>query len=104
MISLKASMTCRSKSYVCLAMRSAVFIKFLPARGAQCRLYVKRGHSGIVNPSRNRKSGTGNPPPTAGAPALDPTGGGLGEKEHKLPRPQPTQSPASHGRSYAAQV
>src|SRR5262249_6416789 len=30
---------CRSKSYVCLAMRSAVFIKFLPARGAQCRLY-----------------------------------------------------------------
>src|SRR5215211_7003934 len=37
MISLKASMTCRSKSYVCLAMRSAVFITFLPARGAQCR-------------------------------------------------------------------
>src|SRR5215510_15852686 len=37
MISLKASMTCRSKSYVCLAMRSAIFIKFLPARGAQCR-------------------------------------------------------------------
>src|SRR5215471_1572052 len=37
MISLKASMTCRSKSYVCLAMRSAAFIKFLPARGAQCR-------------------------------------------------------------------
>ena len=30
-------MTCRSKSYVCLAMRSAVFIKFLPDRGAQCR-------------------------------------------------------------------
>src|SRR5262249_31853258 len=30
-------MTCRSKSYVCLAMRSAAFIKFLPARGAQCR-------------------------------------------------------------------
>src|SRR5262247_4138468 len=42
MISLKASMTCRSKSYVCLAMRSAAFIKFLPARGAQCR--VKRCH------------------------------------------------------------
>src|SRR5215475_12602932 len=37
MISLKVSMTCRSKSYVCLAMRSAIFIKFLPARGAQCR-------------------------------------------------------------------
>src|SRR5499433_3146325 len=36
---LKASMTCRSKSYVCLAMRSAAFIKFLPARGAQCRFY-----------------------------------------------------------------
>ena len=33
-----------------------------------------------MNPFRNRKSGTGNPPPTAGAPVLDPTGGGLGEK------------------------
>jgi hypothetical protein len=29
-----------------------------------------------VNPLRHRKSGTGNPPPTAGAPALDPTGEG----------------------------
>src|SRR5215471_2138006 len=42
MISLKASMTCRSKSYVCLAMRSAAFIKFLPARGAQCRSQDRR--------------------------------------------------------------
>ena len=25
-----------------------------------------------MNPFRNQKSGTGNPPPTAGAPALDP--------------------------------
>jgi Transposase zinc-binding domain len=31
-----------------------------------------------VHPSCNRKSGTGNPPPTAGAPALDPTFGGIG--------------------------
>src|SRR4030095_16066778 len=38
MISLKASMMCRSKSYVYLAMRSAIFIKFLPAKAAQCRL------------------------------------------------------------------
>src|SRR5215470_15113008 len=35
---LKASMMCRSKSSVCLAMRSAVFIKFLPAKAAQCRI------------------------------------------------------------------
>src|SRR5215510_14880468 len=46
MISLQASMTCRSKSYVCLAMRSAVFITFLPARGAQCRLKKRHDHDG----------------------------------------------------------
>src|SRR4029453_6422701 len=39
MISLKALTACRSKSSGCLAMRSAVFIKFLPAKAAQCRLY-----------------------------------------------------------------
>jgi hypothetical protein len=32
----------------------------------------KRSHGGTVNPSRNRKDGTGNPPPTAGAPELHP--------------------------------
>src|SRR5262245_24921364 len=37
MTSLKAFMRCRSKSYGCLAVRSAVFIKFLPAKAAQCR-------------------------------------------------------------------
>src|SRR4029434_10853098 len=42
MISLKASMRCRSKSFVCLDKRSAVFIKFLAARGAQCRLKIYR--------------------------------------------------------------
>jgi len=31
-----------------------------------------RGHGGNVNPTRNRKSGLGNPPPTAGAPELYP--------------------------------
>jgi integrase/recombinase XerC len=36
-------MTCRSRSYGCLAMRSAVFIKFLPAKGAQCRLNTLSG-------------------------------------------------------------
>src|SRR4030095_2029867 len=41
MLSLKAFMTCRSKSYGCLAMRSAAFIKFLPAKAAQCRLQDK---------------------------------------------------------------
>ena len=35
------------------------------------------GHGGMVPPSRHRKRGTGNPPPAAGAPALDPYGGGL---------------------------
>src|SRR5215510_7233711 len=40
MISLKASMRCRSKSSGCLAMRSAVFIKFLLAKAAQCRVQV----------------------------------------------------------------
>src|SRR5262245_28467795 len=39
-ISLQASLMCRSKSYGCLAMRSAVFIKFLPAKAAQCRSIV----------------------------------------------------------------
>src|SRR5215475_10342492 len=37
MTSLKAFMRCRSKSSGCLATRSAVFIKFLPAKAAQCR-------------------------------------------------------------------
>jgi hypothetical protein len=37
-MSLKASMTCRSKSYACLGIRSAVFIKSLPDRVAQCRV------------------------------------------------------------------
>src|SRR5262249_7012888 len=46
MISLKASMTCRSKSYGCLAMRSAGFIKFLPAKAAQCRVFDPFGHIG----------------------------------------------------------
>src|SRR4030095_412207 len=52
MISLKASMTCRSRSYGCLAMRSAVFIKFLPAKGAQCRLSVSAFGYGGACPSR----------------------------------------------------
>src|SRR5690242_16550106 len=43
MISLKASMTYRSKSYGCLAMRSAVFIKFLPVKVAQCRDFNNQG-------------------------------------------------------------
>src|SRR4030095_2415960 len=47
MISLKASMTCRAKSSVSLAMRSAVFIKFLPARGAQCRLPTRFARFGL---------------------------------------------------------
>src|SRR5215510_6056415 len=41
MTSLKALMTYRSKSSGCLAVRSAVFIKFLPAKAAQCRLKKK---------------------------------------------------------------
>src|SRR5499426_4308567 len=48
MISLKASMTCRSKSSVCLAVGSAVFITFLPDRVAQCRLvgnFANRGRA-----------------------------------------------------------
>jgi hypothetical protein len=32
----------------------------------------KRGYGGTVNPPRNRKGGTGNPPPTVGAPEFYP--------------------------------
>jgi hypothetical protein len=38
----------------------------------------KRDHGGIVNSRRNRKSASGNPPPTVRAPVLDPTWEGVG--------------------------
>src|SRR5262245_52610814 len=42
MISVKASLTCRSKSSVSLTARSAVLITVLPERVAQCRYCVKK--------------------------------------------------------------
>ena len=47
----------------------------------------------MVTPTRTRKSGTGNPPPTAGAPALDPTE----EVLQRFPQPQAAAQPPSQG-------
>ena len=56
MISSKASTTCRSKSSVCLANKSVVFIKFLPDRVAQCRLLLARVSPIVLRSGVNGRS------------------------------------------------
>ena len=46
------------------------FIVDVSRNGEDSRM--QRGHGGTGNPPRNRKSETGNPPPTAGAPEFYP--------------------------------
>jgi hypothetical protein len=95
MISSKASTRCRSKSYGCLATRSAVFIKFLPAKAAQCRSYRKfsgvRGWRAMMGTSlwgrsepATRRRGQRRHPSLPDSSTLHPCGCPLGSIPHAI--------------------